>query len=92
MVPNQHHLLYSNWVTKGQKISEWIYEVIVSPKIGKNEEFLPCVVMAEILTIFCPYFGKKDARFSYCYPLLGLKGLDFKPIFLEEYNNCHKPC
>ena len=34
---------------------------------------------------------KKDAGFSYCYPILGLKGLDFRPIFLEEYNNCQKP-
>ena len=32
--------------TKGQTISEWIYEVIVSPKIRteKLSIFLPCVV------------------------------------------------
>ena len=50
--------------TKGQKISEWIYEVIVSPKIWtKNcKNFCPVVLhtaqyRAEILTIFGSYFG-----------------------------------
>ena len=38
---------------KGQTISERIYEVIVSPK---NSD----LVRAEILTIFCSYFGRND--------------------------------
>ena len=40
---------------KGQTISKWIYEVIVSPKIRtkKLSRFLPSLHRAEILTIFC---------------------------------------
>ena len=42
-------------------ISEWIYEVIVSPKIRtKNcQDFCPHYT-AEILTIFRSYFGRND--------------------------------
>ena len=36
--------------TKGQTILEWIYEVIVSPKVHR----------AEILTNICLYFGRND--------------------------------
>ena len=38
---------------KGQTISEWIYEV-------KLSRFLPSLHRAEILTIFCLYFGRND--------------------------------
>ena len=52
-------------ITKGQIISEWIYEVIVSLKIRtKNcQDFCPhytAVHRAEIRTIFRSYFGRND--------------------------------
>ena len=49
-------------LSKSQLISEWIYEVIVFFE-NTNEKLsglLPCVVRAEILTIFRSYFGRKD--------------------------------
>ena len=53
---NQNH-------SKCHLFSEWIYEVIVSPKIRtKNcRDFCPVYVLrVEILTIFCSYFGRND--------------------------------
>ena len=52
-------------VPKGQLNSEWIYEVIVSPKMPtKNlKDFCPgCLLegMAEILQIFGWHFGRND--------------------------------
>ena len=44
--------------SKGQTISEWIYEDIVSSK--KSSKFLPSVHRVEILAIFCLYLGRKD--------------------------------
>ena len=48
---------------KGQLISEWIYEVIASPKIQtKNcQDFcLTTQARVEILTIFCSYLERND--------------------------------
>jgi len=52
--------------SKGQSISEWIYEVFISPKIRikKLSGFLPSLHRAEILTIFCSYFGRNDGFIS----------------------------
>ena len=51
----------NNSCAKSQTISEWIYEVIVLPKHKqKLSKFLPSLHRAEILTIFYPYFGRKD--------------------------------
>ena len=52
-------------VCKGQLNSEWIYEVIVSPKMPtKNlKDFCPGSLLegrAEILQIFCWRFGRND--------------------------------
>ena len=50
------------YYTKGQLFSEWIYVVIVSSKIWmKNfKDIYPEVYRAEILTVFCSYFGRND--------------------------------
>ena len=44
--------------TKGQLISEWIYEVIFSPKIWTQNLWISALY-TEILTIFGSYFGRK---------------------------------
>ena len=55
---------------KGQLISEWIYEVISQNTKETLSRFLPCVVRAEILTIFCSYFGRNDDFINLFWDLL----------------------
>ena len=63
-----HNLILSmtkQKLAKGQLISEWIYEVILSPKMPtkKFEGFLPCNFIrgrAKILQIFDWHCGRKD--------------------------------
>ena len=56
---------YDSELDKGQLDSEWIYEVIVSPKMPtKNyQDFCPGSLLegrAEILVIFGWHFGRND--------------------------------
>ena len=81
-------------VTKGQQISQWIFKVIVSPKIWtkKLSGFLPCVVRAEVLTIFCSYFGRNDDFMNSFGNLLTFSGhlCSLSTVFFLHWKNiCH---
>ena len=84
-------------LSKGQTISEWIYEAIVSPKIRtKNcQNFCPVQVRAEILTIFVRILEEtmtSQIHYKVNWPLVKEKmrkmqgnGFQFFLIFLMNY-------
>ena len=82
---------YSAWVTKGQLDSEWIYEIIVSPKIPtKNYRyFCPWSLLegsAEIFMIFGWYFGRNDDLMNSFWIQLTFKFLSPCPTVLDFWS------